>query len=185
MNLLTEKSPGYIMVGGRKITINTGFEIWVKLLLACEKNDSVGIFEAITEIYGTVPENCEEFVKACIDWMMPDKESEKKQQSGSSFSAHIPFDFDTDGSVIYCELWQYFPQLMQKGISFHEGLELIKILLHNEHTVLWHRAFARCGDFSKMDKEQQKYWNSQRAIYRIEDKHVSQEDRDRWLYNAF
>lgn len=184
MNLLTEKSPDYIMVGGRKTAIKTDFALWVKFLISCDKGDCFAIAAAVTEIAGEVQANHGEFITACIKWMFCGEEREKDLKK-SDTSPRIPFDFDTDGNVIYCELWQYFPELMKKGISFHEGLELIKILLHNENTVLWHRAFARCGDFSKMDKEQQKYWNAQRAIYRIKGKHVSQEDRDRWLYNAF
>lgn len=69
--------------------------------------------------------------------------------------------------MIYCELWEHYPNLMQRGISFPEGMELVKLLIANDKTALHHRAFARIGDFSKMDREQKKYWQRERAKYAL------------------
>lgn len=186
MNLLISKAPGYIEIGGKKLSIKTDFELWVSFVVSCENNDADGILAAILNIFEELPTNQEEFIQACINWMFPDNEKENKNVTENNNTLfQTPFDFEEDGNVIYCELWEYFPHLMERGISFHEGMELIKLLLHNENTELWHRAFARCGDFSKMDKEQQKYWQKQRAQYRIKKSRISQEDKDKWLYNAF
>lgn len=186
MNLLVNKAPDYIVVGGRKLSVKTDFALWVSFVISCENNDADGILTAITDIFEEIPKEESEFISACMDWLFPDSEKDNKKTVQKQNAMHqIPFDFNADGNVIYCELWEYFPHLMERGISFHEGMELIKLLLHNENTMLWHRAFARCGDFSKMDKEQKKYWQQQRTQYRIENRTISQEDRDKWLYNAF
>ena len=49
-------------------------------------------------------------------------------------------------------------------------------------TMLWHRAFARCGDFSKMSKDQQKYWQQERARWAIK---KTQADIDNVFSAAF
>lgn len=186
MNLLVNKAPDYITVGGKKLSIKTDFALWISFVISCENNDTDGILKAISDIFEEVPPQQDEFISACMEWLFPDNEKGgKKTAQKQNAMNRIPFDFEVDGNVIYCELWEYFPHLMERGISFHEGIELIKLLLHNENTMMWHRAFARCGDFSKMDKEQQKYWRQQRAQYRIKNRRISQEDRDKWLYNAF
>lgn len=185
MNLLINKAPDYIIVGGEKLSIRTDFSLWVAFIVSCEKSDSDGILAAITNIVGELPPKQDEFIQACINWLFPKNAESQQSPVQKSIMQQVPFDFEMDGNVIYCELWEYFPHLMERGISFHEGVELIKILLHNENTIMWHRAFARCGDFSQMNKEQQKYWQKQRALYAVKNRNVSQEDRDRWLYNAF
>ena len=185
MNLLINDTPDYVMVGGKKIPIRTDFSLWVAFLLACEEGNADKIGKCIKNIAIEYPENPKEFANACMDWLFPDKAKNEKKTKSSDVMKQQPFDFAADGNVIYCELWQYFPKLMERGITFHEGIELMKILLHNEKTLMWHIAFARCGDFSKMEKEKRKYWQGQRTIYRLENKAVTQEDRDKWLYNAF
>ena len=186
MNLLLSKSPDYIVIGGKRLSVKTDFALWVSFIISCENNDADGILAAVANIFEELPAEQNEFIQACMDWLFPDNEKRVSADTkNQNAMRQIPFDFEADGNVIYCELWEYFPHLMERGISFHEGMELIKLLLHNENTVLWHRAFARCGDFSEMDKEQQKYWRQQRAQYRIENRNISQEDKDKWLYNAF
>lgn len=172
MNLLVQNAPDYIMVGGKKIHIKTDFALWVSFLIACENENPEGILTAVSNIVENMPEERDELAGACMHWLFGNGEN-KAEQPGTTSSRKMAFDFAEDGNIIYCELWEYFPHLMKRGISFHEGMELIKILLHNENTLLWHRAFARCGDFSKMDKEQRKYWQRQRAIYMIKNKYKS------------
>lgn len=184
MNLLIETAPDYLTVGGKRIKIKTDFFAWVKFFIACESGNAEEICESIFNIAGNITFKPEEFIAASMEWMFPKKSGQKKAGK-NMFENKAPFDFDADGSVIYCELWRYFPKMMKRGITFHEGMELIGLLLHDENTALWHRAFARCGDFSKMDKERQKYWNKQRALYSLKNKSgAAQEDRDLWLYNA-
>lgn len=184
MNLLIEEAPDFLTVGGIKIKIKTDFFVWVKFFVACESGCEDKIYECISEIVGN--EKCEPkaFIEESMKWMFPKNEATPKRGK-SSINNQIPFDFATDGNVIYCELWRYYPEMIKRGITFHEGMELIKLLLNDQNTFLWHLAFARCGDFSKMDKNTQKYWNQQRALYSVKKKTVSlQEDKDRWLYNA-
>ena len=185
MNLLIDNTPDYIMVGGKKIPIKTDFKLWAAFWIACAEGSADKIKECIGKITDDIPEDSQSFAAACITWMFPDKAKDGKKTNSKNIMSRQPFDFAADGNIIYCELWQYFPTLMERGISFHEGMELIKILLHNESTMMWHIAFARCGDFSKMEKSQRDYWQRQRQIYSIANKAVTQEDRDRWLYNAF
>ena len=185
MNLLINDTPDYIVVGGKKISIKTDFKLWAAFLIACTEGNAGKIQESIEKIVDRVPDDSQAFSLACMEWMFPDKVKNGEKQNNKNIMNQQPFDFAADGNVIYCELWQYFPNLMERGISFHEGMELIKLLLHNENTLMWHIAFARCGDFSKLDKDKRDYWQKQRAIYRIKNKTVTQEDRDRWLYNAF
>lgn len=185
MNLLINDTPDYIVVGGKKISVKTDFKLWAAFLIACTEGNAGKIKESIEKIVDRVPDDSQAFSLACMEWMFPDKVKNGEKQNNKNIMNQQPFDFAADGNVIYCELWQYFPNLMERGISFHEGMELIKLLLHNENTLMWHIAFARCGDFSKLDKDKRDYWQKQRAIYRIKNKTVTQEDRDRWLYNAF
>lgn len=177
MNLLVETAPDYIVVGGEKLKLKTDFQLWVKFILACSKQDQTEIIQVLSDIFEKLPEtHLEEFVQKCTKWLYPpedpnkggaNSESDNRDRRSGNRSGTKAFDFEEDGNIIYCELWQYFPRLMERGISFHEGIELIKILMSNENTNLWHRAFARCGDFSKMTKEQKRYWQKQRAIYSI------------------
>lgn len=183
MNLLFENSPDYITVGGKKIKINTGFGEWVRFITACAKHDDAEIEKALVALFPEkIPDECapEELADACLGWVSQgDQKAEKQGQPQKAASA---FDFEADGNVLYCELWEYFPELMRRGITFHEGMELIGVLLSNENTMMWHRAFARCGNFGKMDKEQRKYWQTERAKYVIKAK---QEDIDAVFANAF
>lgn len=167
MNLLTEKAPDYITVRGVNIKIKTDFTLWVRFIIACENQDAEKLGKALFDIFGGVPqaEFKGEIISAVMAWLIGGKEGDKKGAASSSGAA--AFDFETDGSVIYCELWEYFPGLMKRGISYHEGMELIKLLLQNENTAMWHRAFARCGDFSKMSKEQKSFWQQERAKYAL------------------
>lgn len=185
MNLLMQTSPDYITVGAEKIPIKTDFFLWVRFVAAFEKGDGEGLIKSIFLIAGDNVKINDAFITACISWLFPESGKAKKKAKKSAGAQSAAFQFEADGNVIFCELWQYFPALMQRGISFHEGIELIKLLLHNEKTMLWHRAFARCGSFEGMSKEQQKYWNRQRRIYKIKDGSISQEELDRRLYNSF
>ena len=182
MNLLVETAPDYIVVRGKKIKINSSFDAWVRFIIATKKEADADVGNALTQIFVEVPEGSpQEVIVACMNWML-DK-STGEETKGDATSTTPAFDFEVDGNVIYCELWEYFPHLMTRGISYHEGMELIKLLLHNENTMLWHRAFARCGDFSKMDKERKQYWMKQRATWAI--KNQRQSDIDAVLSTAF
>lgn len=168
MNLLIDTAPDYIVVRGKKIKINTSFNVWVEFFVACKSGNQENVEAVMLKIFGEIPEgNPEEIIAECIKWLFYEEEKTEGNICSKQKNTSSPFDFEIDGNVIYCELWEYFPHLMQRGISYHEGMELIKLLMHNDKTVLWHRSFARCGDFSKMDKEQKKYWQKQRALYAI------------------
>lgn len=168
MNLLIEKAPDYLKVRGITIKIKTDFTLWVRFIIACENKNSEEIGKALLDIFGGVPQVTykDDMIQAVMLWLYHGAgNKETGQQTKTNASA--VFDFEVDGNVIYCELWQYFPHLMARGISYHEGVELIKLLLHNENTMLWHRGFARCGDFSSMSKEQKTFWQKERAKYQL------------------
>ena len=187
MNLLIENAPDYIMVRGIKIPIKTDFQVWVRFIIASEDNNMENIKNSLIEIFGGIPSSdiYDEISNSIFEWLTGIKNRNKIKKNGSS-NNKIIFDFKADGNIIYCELWQYFPELMKKGISYHEGMELIKILLNNEDTVLWHRAYARGGDFSKLDKEQKKYWQKERAKYTIKSNEKQSElSIDNVFSNAF
>lgn len=169
MNLLIEKAPDYIVVGGKKAKIDTSFGVWVEFFIACNSKDDNRILAAVKKVFpGGIPSfDAEEIISACLKWLFPPQNDNKTGNVSKQKNTSQAFDFEIDGNVIYCELWEYFPHLMKRGITFHEGMELIRLLMHNDKTMLWHRAFARCGDFSKMDKEQKSYWTRQRAIWTI------------------
>lgn len=170
MNLLIEKAPDYIVVRGEKIRINTSFDVWVRFFVVCSSD--CGESEKINALQNVfvdgIPQtDISETVSQCFKWLLPPDNCKCEGNLSENKNNTQAFDFSMDGSVIYCELWEYFPHLMERGISFHEGMQLIKLLLCNENTMLWHRAFARCGDFSKMDKEQKRYWQKERARWLI------------------
>lgn len=51
-----------------------------------------------------------------------------------------------------------------------------------------HRAFARCGDFSGLDKERGKYWAAERRRLKLADRRTSEEmddDLDRAIAKMF
>jgi hypothetical protein len=183
MNLLIENAPDFIEVGGKKLTIKTDFNIWVKFLIAIGENNNKMAVDVLNEIFGELPTDLEmgELVRSIMNWLYQtrDKANIKGKNKTASKTA---FDFGIDGNIIFCELWEHFPHLMKQGISFQTGLELIKLLISNENTTMHHRAFARCGDFSKMSKEQKSYWQKERAKYAIGAK---QDDIDDIFSSAF
>lgn len=183
MNLLVENTSNYIIIKNKKIPIKTDFSVWVNLIISVKKNDIEKITNSIEDIFGGIPTdfNFEDFIEAFPKWLWNETDEDINKTSTEQVQ-RTAFDFNDDGNIIYCELYQYFPQLMQKGISFHEGLELIKILLSNENTILHHRAYARCGDFSKLDKERRKYWQQERAKYAVK---ISQKELDSVFSNGF
>ena len=89
-----------------------------------------------------------------------------------------------DGNLIYAELWKCFPDMMKKGITYHEGIELVNLILCDDKTMLWHRAFARSGDFSHFQKEQKRYWEKERIRYRLPSK-ANQRNTDDILSSVF
>lgn len=183
MNLLIETAPDFIEVGGKKINIKTDFVIWVKFLIAIGENDEQMTALVLKDIFGEIPTDIEvkEMTTAIMNWLYSAQERVNISVDNKSTSRSA-FDFSLDGNIIFCELWEHFPHLMQQGVSFQTGLELIKLLISNEKTMMYHRAFARCGDFSKMSKEQKAYWVKERAKYAIK---ATQEDIDDVFSNAF
>lgn len=184
MNLLINTAPDYIVIRGKKIKINTSFNVWVEFFISCKEKNEKKVMKSLTKIFKKLPEcNANELISECIKWIHGENGTNEKRTESKVKNSSDPFDFEIDGNVIYCELWEYFPHLMKRGISYHEGIELIKILIHNDKTMLWHRAFARVGDFSNMSKEQKTYWQKQRAIYVIPN--AIQQDIDDVFSNAF
>lgn len=183
MNLLIETAPDFIEVGGNKLKIKTDFVIWVKFLIAIQEENNEMLESVLTEIFGEVPiqVNMHNLIQSIMDWLYQAQEKVNIKVDNTTTSK-TAFDFNIDGNIIFCELWEYFPHLMQKGVSFQAGLELIKLLISNENTMMYHRAFARCGDFSKMSKEHKTYWQNERAKYAIR---ANQEDVDNLFSNAF
>lgn len=183
MNLLIENAPDFIEVGGKKLTIKTDFTIWVKFLIAIEENNGKMAVEVLKDIFGELPTNLElnELIKPIMNWLYP-ASNKMNIKAGNKTTSKAAFDFSVDGNVIFCELWEHFPHLMKQGISFQVGLELIKLLISNENTTMHHRAFARCGDFSKLSKEQKTYWQKERAKYVIS---ANQENIDDVFSSAF
>lgn len=184
MNLLISNAPDFITVGGNKIKIKTDFVIWVKLLLALERQNKDELAEAFGKIFEEQPTgvSSDELMTAIKEWLFLSGEDTNSGGGETNTANKTAFDFGVDGNVIFCELWEYFPHLMERGISFHVGIELIKLLLSNDKTVMYHRAFARCGDFSKLSKEERAYWFRERAKYAIK---ASQQDIDAVFSNAF
>ncbi|MCI9085767.1 MAG: hypothetical protein HFE51_05015 [Clostridia bacterium] len=167
MNLLTDKTPDYLHIEGERLKIKTDFTLWAKFLIVTDEDDPIAIVNILEDIFDEIPTNIEPktLIKHIEDWLWQCEE--KTFNTEQSLNSKQPFDFLADGNIIFCELWEYFPHLMQQGISFPQGLELIKLLISNEKTVLHHRAFARCGDFSKMDKDMKAYWQKERAKYKL------------------
>ncbi len=183
MNLLTDISPDFIEIEGVKLKIKTDFTLWVKFLVAVGKEDNDNIINVLCDIFEKILANTnpKALISGINKWLWCCKD-ETHHTGAVDTTSKQAFDFEVDGNIIYCELWQYFPHLMKRGISFHEGMELIKILISNEDTVLHHRAFARCGDFSKMNKDMRKYWQNERAKYAIK---ATQQDIDDVFSKAF
>lgn len=172
MNLLCESVSDYITVSDKKYKIKTDFSLWISVFIAFESEDVDKITDALVNVFEDEIPNDSGIVKALEEWMF---QGDTNTTNTKKQDANV-IDFEVDGNVIYCELWRYYPELMKKGISFHEGMELIKAIMSNKDTELWHRAFARCGDFSKMGKEERQYWHKQRLIYAIKSKNDSVED---------
>lgn len=183
MNLLTDKTPDYLKIGGKRLKIKTDFALWVKFLITIEHDDAVTVMNMLSDIFGEVPTNVEpkELIQHIRNWLWQCEN--KTFTDNAENTGKQAFDFEVDGNIIFCELWEYFPHLMQQGVSFPQGLELIKLLMSNENSVLHHRAFARTGDFSKMDKEMKKYWQKERAKYAL--KKQSKQDIDDIFAGAF
>ena len=166
MNLLFENAPDYIMVGGKKIKMNTDFRLWAKYIIASENQDTDGINESLGDIFGNIriPTACiDEFFEKISEWLYGNNTPCRTNKAPS-------FSFEEDGNVIYAELWNRYPHLMEKGPTFHEVAELIKNLLCDENSELWHRAYARTGNFSKLSKEQKEYWEKERRRLRLKDR---------------
>jgi hypothetical protein len=183
MNLLLDDVPQHIYVGGVQIRIRTDFFLWVRFLTFLDKQKNEKAINALTQILIDEPPQGKpnELIFALKHWADLSLKSEKKP-SNHTTKGSVAFDFEEDGNIIYCELWEHFPALMKKGISFHEGIQMISILIGNQDTELHHRAFARCGDFSKLSKDMKKYWQEERAKYAIK---MKQEDIDDIFSKAF
>ena len=167
MNLLTDKTPDYLEIGGKRLKIKTDFVLWAKFLIVSEQNDSTAVMGVLDNIFDEIPTHIEPkvLIKHIGDWLWQCED--KAFNTEKSTVPKQAFDFEADGNIIFCELWEHFPHLMQQGISFPQGLELIKLLMSNENTVMHHRAFARCGNFSKMSADMKKYWQGERAKYTL------------------
>ena len=183
MNLLIENAPDFIEVGGKKLKIKTDFALWVKFLISVQDNNEEMTSGVLEEIFGQIPAdvNITELIKSIMHWLYQ-AQDKARVKTKTKTTSKVAFDFNIDGNIIFCELWEHFPHLMKQGISFQTGLELIKLLIANENTMMYHRAFARCGDFSKMSKEQKSYWQKERAKYAL---NAKQEDIDDVISSAF
>lgn len=177
MNLLIDSTPDFITVGGFIYKCDADFKKWVKYIIATESGDADAVNNALHDIFGDIkiPKRLTgEFINAVFAWMFPES-TDNKKTTGQNEKA---YDFEVDGNVIYAELWQYFPNLMQRGISWHEGIELIRLLVNNKNTELHHKAFARVGNFSNMSKDERKYWNEERAKLKLPDKRTERQKQD-------
>lgn len=179
MNLLTDNSPDFIEVRGEKIKLNPSFKKWVKYIIATESGNIQLIEQSLFDIFGDAQIKKDlfyEFLQKTFEWAFPDSEKNYKRNSKKAY------DFEEDGNTIYAELWQYFPELMKKDLSWHEGIELIRLLIGNKDTELHHRAFARIGDFTKLSKEEKKYWNEERQRLILKDKRTEQQKDEDFIF---
>lgn len=178
MNLLTENVPDYITVGDYEFKLKTDFKLWVRYVIASENGDVTELNKALYDIFGNakIPKKLmEDFIGSIFTWLFPPS---KEKQNVTKKNKSRTYDFEADGNIIYSELWQYFPELMSRGLTWHEGMELISLLISNKDTELHHRAFARVGDFSKMSKEEKKYWTQERARLQLPDKRTVEQKQD-------
>lgn len=187
MNLLYEHAPEYVVVRGRKIPVRTEFGAWVRLLCADKPEEIAAAVDGI--FCNALPDDVtgDEVAQAIVGWLLCGTEPERAERRGGG-RAKRAYDFREDGNVIFCELWEHFPTLMQKGIDFHTGRELVNMLICTEGTSMHHRAFARCGDFSGLDKERRKYWAAERRRLKLADRRTSEEmddDLDRAIAKMF
>ena len=182
MNLLCENAPDFLTVGGEKLKINTDFFVWIRFLTAFETNDVLRLENSLVEIFGKIPDTSsfDEIISAMRDWL--NLTDEKAFKTGQACVPCLSFCYD--GNLIYAELWKYFPDMMKRGLTYQEGIELVNLILCDDKTMLWHRAFARSGDFSQFPKEQKRYWEKERAKYKLPSK-ANQQNTDDVLSSVF
>lgn len=169
-NALVDSPAEYIVIGEEKIKVNTGFIPWMKALISSIRKDEKMMEEALVEIFGEIPKINPEFITvAMVKWMTQFDEKIKTKEDKNETEQKDSIDWDKDGSIIFSELWQFYPDLMKRGINFFEGLELINRIVGKgrEQSELSMRVFARCGDFSKMGKDERAAWQKLRRQYAI------------------
>lgn len=167
MNLLLTKASDEITVRGLNYKIKTDFEVWARFVVAIQKKDETQLLNEYANIFTEkLPVPNEEAFAEIFKWLYG--ESEKTNDTTKHDTPAL--DFEYDGNVIYVELWRYFPELMKRGITYHEAMECIQNLMQDENTELYHRVFARKGDFSKLSKEQRRYWLKERGRLTIKNR---------------
>lgn len=190
-NPFIDKPKKYIIIEGEKFAVKTDFELWVRLLIASGRQDADELTAAIIDILNGVPSI--DISQSLIDWLNQfegKNEPPKKGKAKKKAENKQAFDFDYDGAVIFAELWQYYPSLMQRGINYFEGIALIHQIIQKGYTEseLSRRAFARCGDFSKMEQKEREQWLKLRNEYALPNEVKEQEEKlkmiDELFYNS-
>ncbi len=152
--------------------LNIDFVTWARYKIAIKNGSEEERLAAYFSLFAEMPPDIE---KALADmplvtaWMITATKEADEEDEGEEPTPKEPYCFAHDGAVIWAEMWRHFPLLMQRGVSWHEGVAMINDILSmpTENSQLAFLAYARTGDFSQLSKNQREFWQRARTRHAL------------------
>ncbi len=182
MNILTDKLPDTLTIGGREYRICTDFRVWIRFMQSAMTGHSD--MERIALIFCTVFDEFPEDIGAALNAMMDFCTMSRHEETGGRENGARVYDFDADAELIYAAfLQQYGIDLCETDMHWYKFKALFDNLCGETQFV---RAVQyRSTDTSKIkDREQRQFVRKMKRLFKLPDNRTD-EDRAADFDNAF
>ena len=170
--------PDYVEYEGARYGINPDFRVWINTESILRSD--IPWFEKVIELFklcykDNLPPDANAAFRLLIDFYCGGKveNTENKVQKGTS--ARV-FDFEADAELFYAAfMQQYGIDLTEENLHWWKFLALFRSV--SQDTKLFSVMQYRAMDLSEFtDKRQKDYYRKLKRIYRLPNRHLSDED---------
>ncbi len=191
-NILTEKLPEALLIGGCEYPIKTDFRAWLKFgkLISESFGDGAAFGEQMMNVLSCVIDfsgldkitcSMRELIAALFEFYSGGKnESSGKEKKGKQRHTAAVYDFYEDADYIFASFFQiYGIDLTETDMHWHKFLALFRSL--PEECKFSKILSYRSCDTSKMRGEEKKFYTEMKEYYALPDNR-SREEKDAALY---
>lgn len=187
MNILTDRLPDSVNIGGAEVAINTDFRAGVTFELLVERGETKigkllhpffpgGIKETIEDI--------DEVLEAVLWFYRCGRGAEKNKTSTTPANEKQAYSFEVDGATIYADFWRYYG-IDLTGTYLHWWVFRALLMGLPENSGYKQRVYYRTCDLSKLPKKERERVNKIRNLIAIntDGKKLTLEERNTQMIN--
>ena len=179
MNILVNKLPTKVHVGGREFEVNYGFKAFILVELCFsskERSDYQKQMDALNLFYkGNIPDDIVKATEKLIWFYRCGKQDRATNKTAAAKKAVRAYDFEQDQYLIYAAFKQQYgisiTELKNEDMHWWEFRALFDGLTDTTH---FGKVMAfRTIDISNMKGSQRKYYQSMKSLYSLRDESES------------